>query len=333
MSKKSVFHIAKQFGVKVAGHKQIRKGIFRVIAPKGRSYSLKRMPKPLARLKWIDRMLMRGKNKGLRLVWRNPQTPVGRKLYAVSSKNELYVLTPWIAGRMPSPRSLGDMRACGIALGRLHTAGRSGLKGNFSYSQIGTWPQTLQARQRYLLKKIAQANRNGYGNTVINAFIRVHGPEMLRYATEARALLRSSGYYAYRKHPRAHGVLCHGDGGPSNFIMNAKGTYLLDFETLHVDLRAYDLYRVIYNSCKDHKWNFKIAEAILNGYRHVAKLSKTDYQFIRIWLRFPLSSYLVLSPFKRFPLTKKWLQWALSSERRIGPFLQKLESYARKHST
>ncbi|WP_237712515.1 hypothetical protein [Paenibacillus elgii] len=115
--------------------------------------------------------------------------------------------------------------------------------------------------------------------------------------------------------------------------MNAKGTYLLDFETLHVDLRAYDLYRVIYNSCKDHQWDFKIAEAILNGYRQVAKLSKTDYKLIRIWLRFPLSTYLVLSPFKRFPLTEKWLQWALSSERRIGPFLQKLDSYAATHSS
>ncbi|WP_135556740.1 phosphotransferase [Paenibacillus cymbidii] len=332
MSEQSVSNIAKQFGIKVVGHKQIRKGIFRVIARNGQSYSLKRMPKPLARLKWIDRMLLRSNNKGLRLVWRNPQTPAGAKLYAVSSKNELYVLTPWLAGRLPSPRSLGDMRACGIALGRLHKAGHNGLKGYFSYSQIDTWPRTLQVRQRYMQKKIAQANRKGYGNTAIAVFIRRHGPEMLRYASKARALLRSSGYFSYRKRPRAHGVLCHGDGGPSNFIMNAKGTNLLDFETLHVDLRAYDLYRIIYNSCKDHKWNFKIAEAILNGYRRIAKLNKTDYKLIRTWLRFPLSSYLVLSSFNRFPLTEKGLRWALSSERRIGPFLQKLDNYATKHS-
>lgn len=333
MSGKSVSNIAKQFGIKVVAHKQIRRGIFRVIAQNGQTYSLKRMPQPLARLKWIDRMLLRSNNKGLRLVWRNPQTPVGSKLYAKSSKNELYVLTPWIAGRMPSPRSLGDMRACGTVLGRLHTVGRDGLKGSFTYSQIGTWPQTLQAWQRYLQKKIAKANGNGFGSMAINRFIQRHGPEILRYATEARALLRSSGYFSYRNHPRTHGVLCHGDGGPSNFIMNAKGTYLLDFETLHVDLRAYDLYRVIYNSCKDHQWDFKITEAILNGYRQVAKLSKTDYRLIRIWLRFPLSTYLVLSPSKRFPLTEKGLQWALSSERRIGPFLQKLDSYATTHSS
>ncbi|MBW7475274.1 phosphotransferase [Paenibacillus oenotherae] len=332
MSQELVSHIARQFGIKIVGHKQIRKGIFRIIAQNGRTYSLKRMPRPLARLKWIDRMLLRCNNKGLRLVWRNPQTSIGSKLYATSPKNELYVLTPWIAGRMPSPRSLGDMRACGIALGRLHTAGRDGLRGYFAYSQIRTWPQTLQARQRYLQNKIAKANRNGFGSTVINRFIQRHGKEFLRYAAESRALLRSSGYFSYRNHPRTHGVLCHGDGGPSNFIMNAKGTRLIDFETLHVDLRAYDLYRVIYNSCKDYQWDFRIARAILNGYRQVAKLSRTDYKLIRIWLRFPLSTYLVLSPFKRLPLTKQRLQWALSSERRIGTFLRNLDNYAARHS-
>lgn len=333
MSKEAVSNIAKQFGIKVARYKQIRNGIFRVVAQNGRTYSLKRMPKPLARLKWIDRMLLRCNNKGLRLVWRNPRTPIGSKLYAISPKNELYVSNPWIAGRMPYPRSLGDMRKCGIVLGRLHTAGRDGLKGYFAYSQIGTWPQQLLAQQRYLQNKIAKANRNGFGSMAINRFIQRHGKEILRYATKARALLRSSGYFSYRNRPRAHGVLCHGDGGPSNFIMNATGTHLLDFETLHVDLRAYDLYRVIYNSCKDHQWDFRITKAILNGYRQVAKLNKTDYNLIRIWLRFPRSTYLVLSPFKRIPLTKNRLQWALSSERRIGPFLQKLDNYAARHSS
>ncbi|WP_127584889.1 phosphotransferase [Paenibacillus koleovorans] len=333
MSNKSISNIANQFGIHVIGQKQIRKGIFRVTNSEGQAYSLKRMPKPLARLRWIDRMLLSVRNKGLRLAWRSPQTPIGSKLYATSPEGELYVLTPWIAGRMPSPRSLKDMRTCGIALGRLHTAGGEGIKGHFAYNQIGEWPQKLQTMQRKLQKRIVKANGNGFGSMTINRFVQRHGPEILRYANEAKALLRSSGYFSYRKHPRSHGVLSHGDGGPSNFIMNAKGTYLLDFETLHVDLRAYDLYRVIYNSCKDHQWNFKIAEAILNGYRQVAKLSKTDYKLIRIWLRFPISTYLVFSPSERFPLTEKWLKWALSSERRIGPFLQKLDSYSASHSS
>ncbi|GIP33361.1 hypothetical protein J2TS4_25710 [Paenibacillus sp. J2TS4] len=242
------------------------------------------------------------------------------------------MLTPWISGRMPSPRSLSDMRACGVALGRFHSAGRAALQGKIAYSSIKTWHSTLQYRHRYLQKKIAQAKRYGFSQA-INRLLQQHGSEILHYSNEAKAMLRNSKYRSYCHRAQQTGVLTHGDGGPSNFILNANGTYLIDFETLQVNLRAYDLYRVIYNSCKDHQWNFAIAKAILTGYRQVAKLRKPDYELIRVWLRFPFTTFLVLSPFDRFPLNKNWLQWALESERKIGPFLQKLDNYAAKHGS
>ncbi|MFD0713223.1 phosphotransferase [Paenibacillus sp. GCM10027626] len=329
-SKIHVTKLVKQFEVKVSVQKQIRGGIYRIVTPNGRTFSLKRMAKQLARLRWIDRTLLRVQRNGPLLAWRNPQKPEGRKPYAISQKGELFVLTPWISGRKPSPLSLTDMRACGIALARFHKAGQSALKGKIAYSEIGTWYSTLHTQHRYIQKKIAKAKRNGF-SLPISRFIQQHGSEILRYANQAKAFLRSSGYESYRQSRRQNGVLCHGDGGPSNFIIKAKGTYLIDFETLHVDLRAYDLYRVIYNSCKDYRWNFSIAKAILDGYRKVTKLNKTDYKLIRVWLRFPLTTYLVLGSSKRFPFTKSRLQWALESERRIGPFLQKLEEYAARH--
>ncbi|WP_409341768.1 phosphotransferase [Paenibacillus sp. MBLB4367] len=332
MSAQSITGIANQFGVRVSTQKKIREGIYRIVTPNGITYSLKRMRKRRERLRWIDRTLLRVRRRGILLAWRNPQKPEGQKSYAITQKGEFFILTPWIAGREPSPRSLADMRACGVALARFHKAGRTGVKGSIAYSEIGTWYSTLRSRHHYILKKIAKANRNGF-SLPINRILKQHGSEILRYSNQAKALLQSSGYRSYRRNPRKNGVLCHGDGGPSNFIINAKGTYLIDFETLHIDLRAYDLYRVIYNSCKDYKWNFAIAKAILDGYRQVIKLHKNDYKLIRVWLRFPFTSWLVLTPFKRFPLTKKWLQWALASERRVGLFLQKLDKYAAKHSS
>jgi len=333
MSEYSPTHVKKiveQFGIKANSQKRIRGGIYRVVTPDGRKFSLKRMTKQIARLRWIDRMLMHVQGNGPLLAWRNPQNPEGRKPHAISQKGEIFVLTPWISGREPSPLSLTDMRACGIALARFHKAGQTALKGKISHSQIGTWYSTLHTRKQYIQKKIAKAKANSF-SLPISRFIQQHGPEILRYANQAKALLRNSGYDSYRQSPRQNGVLCHGDGGPSNFILNDKGTYLIDFETVHVDLRAYDLYRVIYNSCKDYRWDFSIAKAILDGYREVANLKKTDYKLIRVWLRFPFTTYLVLCPFKRFPFTKSRLQWALDSERRISSFLQRLEEYETRH--
>src|SRR5690606_8894417 len=93
--------------------------------------------------------------------------------------------------------------------------------------------------------------------------------------------------------------LCHGDGGPTNFIMNAKGTYLIDFETLRLDLRSYDLYRVIHNSCKDHRWDFEIARAILDGYQSVSKLNETDFRLLKVWTYFPREVFKLLSRYDR----------------------------------
>lgn len=327
MSAESIGRIAERFGIKVRGLIKIREGIYRVNTSDGTSFSLKRMPKRLARLRWIDRVLLRVRNTGPHLAWRNPHQPEGRRSLVTSKKGEPYVLIPWISGRMPSPRSLSDMRACGVALARFHVAGRAALKGKVAYSRIGTWHSMIVNRQRTLLRNIAKARRNGY-SPPISLFLQQHGAEILHYSRQARTLLRRSGYRSYCSRALQTRVLTHGDGGPSNFIINSKGTHLLDFETLRVDLRAYDLYRIIFNSCKDYQWDFAIAKAILNGYRQVAKLHKTDYELIQVWLRFPQTTCLVLSSSDRFPLSKSWLQWALASERRIGPFLQKLNKYS-----
>ncbi|WP_256757723.1 phosphotransferase [Cohnella sp. WQ 127256] len=332
MSEEAIVSIAERFGIKVRGIIKIRNGIYRVNTSKGKSYSLKRMSKRLSRLRWIDRVLLRVRNSGPRLAWRNPQTSEGRKPYVFSNKGDPYVLTRWISGRIPSPRSLSDMRSCGVALARFHVAGRAALKGKFANSMIGTWHSTFINRHRDLQRKIAKAKRNGY-SPPISRFLQQHGLEVLHYSNQARALLRNSGYRSYCNRALQTGVLTHGDGGPSNFILNAEGTHLIDFETLCVDLRAYDLYRVIFNSCKDYHWDFAIAKAILNGYRQVAKIRKTDYDLIQVWLRFPQTTCLVLSSSDRFPLNKSWLQWALASERRIGSFLQQLHKYASRHSS
>lgn len=332
MSNHTITVIAKQFGVKINTLKKIRSGIYRIVTPSGNSFSMKRMPKRVKQLQWIDQTLMHVQRSGLLLAWRNPQMLEGQRAYGESKSGNLFVLTPWISGREPSPRSLPEMQACGITLARLHEAGRDVLKSNFAYSKIGAWHSILRTRQQYIQKKIGIANHNGFSQP-INRFLKKHGPEITNYSKQAFALLENSGYHTCRSNPHTYGVLCHGDGGPSNFILNDEGTYLIDFETLQVNLRGYDLYRIIYNSCKDYKWDFAIAKAILDGYRQIGTLNTTDYKLMSVWLRFPFSTYLVLSPFKRIPFTPKVLQWGLDSERRIGPFLQELHEYADQYAS
>jgi len=331
MNNQTVKRIVSRFGIRASGIKELRRGTYRIETSGGSTYNLKRMPMPIARLQWTDRMLRHVRKRGgPHLAWRHLKTPEGTKLYALSPNGAPYVLTPWISGRHPSPQWLSEMRACGFTLARLHVAGQNAIRDKHACSEIGRWFPKLRKRERLLRRRIQQA-RLGALNPAVNRFLQLHSEELSSYAKQSISMLRKSAYRQLRMQARRYGVLCHGDGGPSNFILNARGTYLIDFETLHIDLAAYDLYRVIYNSCKDHEWDFAIAEAILDGYRQVGRLTKSDYALIRAWIRFPHTTYYVLLPSDRFPSAESGLQWALKSERQIGPFLQKLKNYAGRH--
>lgn len=324
MMESSVMRVAGKFGIRANRIKKIRAGIYKIGTYGGANYSLKRMPMSQAELRWVDRTLQAVRSHGYRqLAWRRPGRPEGRRL-SVSDRKATYVLSPWIGGRQPSPLSKQDMMACGSAIARFHAAGSS-MAGNTRTGQT-KWQPEWRMQRRVLQRAYAQSRR-GSLSLPVNRLLKRHGSEMLRLADQSGRMLKRA---SSLQRPKA--VLCHGDGGPSNFIRNAAGTYLLDFETLQLNHRAYDLFKLIYNSCKDHHWNFSTARAILDGYRRVSKLRKQDYAMLKAWLRFPRTSYMVLLPGSRIPRTKGKLQWAVASERKISRFLQQLDRYAATHS-
>jgi CotS family spore coat protein len=328
----AVAKLAKKFRIQVRKASSVIRGVYRIELHNGRKYALKMMRCPASRLRWIDVTLSRVRTKFPRISWRRPGYKGEKVLWARLGRRR-YVLNPWIRGRWPSPVSVKDMKACGMALARFHLAGLSvkvPRKGEFN--TLYKWPSDLRAKHVRLKRQILIARRGGFQNSM-DDFLKKHGSELLRYANEARRLLRNSSYRSACAKARLKRPLCHGDGGPTNFILNQNGTHLIDFETLRVDLRSYDLYRVIYNSCKDHGWNFRIARALLDGYQQVAKLSRTDFELIKVWLRFPRTTDLLLNLYRRSgPAGKasvlKKMGSALEAERKITRFLRQLDRYA-----
>ncbi|GIP38661.1 hypothetical protein J31TS4_19410 [Paenibacillus sp. J31TS4] len=292
------------------------------------------MPGRDNRLRWIDRTLRRIRRHGFPYVaWRNPGKPEGRQL-AVRLKpgKPAYILTPWLQGRWPSPLSIRDMKACGKTLARFHLAARGGVPAGGADNGLGSWPGDLRDRHRLLAAMAAKARRRAFGRPM-DRLLAQASPELLRYSREAQLLLQRSGYRRLCAEARRARPLCHGDGGPTNFIRHGRQLWLIDFETLRIDLRAYDLYRMIYNSCKDHGWRFSTARAFLDGYQSVSRLSSAELALLKALLRFPQTSYLLLRQFQHnAPAHKaeaeKAFPAALASERKIAPFLRQLDRYA-----
>jgi CotS family spore coat protein len=333
-----LLRVARGFGVKPLRVVPIKKGVYRVVLRKGKKYSLKRMPVTVKSLRWIDRSLRMVRRRGFsRLAWRNLRTISGRRLFVKmkSRSGSPFVLVPWLQGRWPSVHSRSHMRACGKALAQFHKAGRlSRLTKRGAVNKVGRWPSELRARHLLISKMVREAALKKHKLPMDRHLIK-HGKEILKYSNNARRLLRVRGYSEICRTARHLSCLCHGDGGPSNFIINAHGTHLIDFETLRIDLRAYDLYRVIYNSCKDHSWRFSIARNILNGYQSVTKLTEKDFAMLRTLLRFPRTTYLLVGSYRRANKRRKRLiarkfPGTLAAERKMSAFLKKLDRYSRK---
>lgn len=261
---------------------------------------------PSARLHWIDEMLGQLRRQEFNsIIWRDPEQPEGKRLYVRPRVGTVpYVLQSWVEGRWPAPTSAEDMRACAVLLAGFHQAGRKCIPPQRGLANmIGKWPQLFNKQYAVLKQKInkaKQAKINRSRNALDN-WLNKYGDDIIRRARAALAILRDSGYESACAAAREQGnlALCHGDGGPTNFLINNKGIYLLDFETLRIDLRAYDLYRIIHNSCKDYKWNFEIARHILEGYDAVEPLNPTDFALLKVWLRFPRGIFKQLNRYDK----------------------------------
>ena len=195
------------------------------------------------------------------------------------------------------------MRVCGRTLANFHKTGLVSSLRESRMNMLGKWYAELRMKHETLFRHISLSKQTSHPNR-LDLFLRKHGDEILSYSSKAQSILGKSGYRLECKEAERQPHICHGDGGPTNFIFNDNGSYLIDFETLRVDLRAYDLYRIIYNSCKDHEWNFTIARAILDGYQVESKLNAADVELTKVWLRFPRTVVLLLNKYHRLKSLK-----------------------------
>ncbi|HEX7057188.1 MAG TPA: phosphotransferase [Bacilli bacterium] len=313
--------------------KIVQKGVYRIVTPEGNEYCLKRMPYPPVQLRWIDKTLQQMRLTGaIRIGWRNPHEKSGKRLFVKwRRESPPFVLIPWLKGVWPSPHSNRQMKDCGTLLAKFHQAGKKiKIATPGRQNMMGKWPSYLREEQNKLRNAVYKANRNGF-HSPLDRLLQKHGSEILQMAGASIRALRNSNYKSLCRNTQA--TLCHGDCGPTNLIRTGKGMYLIDFETLRLDLRAYDLYRLIFNSCKDHNWNFAIAKAILDGYQKVCKLNRSDFQLLKILLRFPrgmcklIQHYDKKSPKEKLQVERDFPK-VLAHERRRSAFLKKLDSYA-----
>lgn len=326
--------LSSKFGLRVKQMKVIQNGVYKITTSNGKIYCLKRMAYPPARLRWIDTTLRRIRKHGFpQLVWRDPSHYAGKRLFVKwFYHSPPFVIHPWVKGSWPSPNSRSHMKACGAYLARFHQSGkRIAIPRAGRNNGMGTWHSYLINEMKVLRKVILKAKRNGFHNR-LDRMLQAHGQQILRMGEASLKSLRNSNYRAICR--KAKATLCHGDCGPTNIIRAKNGLRFIDFETLRLDLRSYDLYRMIYNSCYNHGWKFTTAKSILEGYEQVSRLTIADYRLLFVWLRFPRGVCKLFVHYEQKPLKEKWeivrdFPRFFAAEHKRQAMLKRLESYVK----
>ncbi|MED4585453.1 CotS family spore coat protein [Brevibacillus choshinensis] len=332
----SIVEVAQKFNVDVTTVDMVKPDVYRLVTRTGEQHCLKRMGYPLDYLNWMDSALNDLRRQGFNsFAWRDPQTPHGKILFEKSNASDSpYILTPWLPGRHPDPTSSEDMIAVAKALSYFHLAGRAvrvSKKGE--QNLLGKWPSRLKASFEVLQREVDKA-KYGKGESELDLILREHGDQLVERANKALEILKKSDYQATCKKAEREGTLCHGDSGPKNFVITAEGPSLIDFETLRIDLRVYDLFRLIRLASKKNGWDFSIAQTIVDSYCTVSELTSDEYGLLSVWLQFPGKACRILTRYERATGSKeksefiRKLKKAMRVEEKISPFLQKLTEYA-----
>lgn len=287
--------LVKEFGVLAQDMTRLRSGVYRITGSGGQQYALKRMRHHEDhQLYFIDRTLCHLRAQSVRVAWRSKDAPDGRKAFVRLARNgDPYVLTPWIAGRRPLATDPLDLQTCAHTLAQFHEASKGVIHTpRDALWGLHQWPDVLRRRTAGIEARLMEA-RGRQGELAM--LLREVGPDLLQAACEVETGLWHSGYRQLCQRAQEDGVqICHGDCGDANFVLTADGAYLIDFETLRVDLPAFDLYRLIRLQAKANHWDKTSATMLLDAYQEVRPLSFAELQLVILWLQYPRKASRVL---------------------------------------
>lgn len=100
--------------------------------------------------------------------------------------------------------------------------------------------------------------------------------------------LNESSYYELCALAEAEKSFCHHDFTYHNIILNDKNdVYIIDFDFCKREVRTFDIANFMIKVLKRVDWDISFAEAIIESYNSVSKLSSEEYKVLYAFLQFP----------------------------------------------
>lgn len=200
-----------------------------------------------------------------------------------------FVLSKAVSGRKLEADRLTDIMTISAELGNFHKAS-SGFHCPFGAKQknhLGTWIEEyerfLESMNTYYTAERENRSRTQTSNLIVREF-----PYFYDRARNVLDGLRGEEYHEWVRAAHRDGSLCHQDFSPANLILAEDGLYVLDTDSLTIDIAARDLRKLMNKLLKRSRaWDPMIADQILSAYETRLRLSIAQKKVVALDLTFP----------------------------------------------
>jgi spore coat-associated protein S len=200
-----------------------------------------------------------------------------------------YVLSQAIKGTKLNANDITHLEIIMRELGRFHKAsiGFSQPFDSKAKNHLGTWIEEYS----YFLEDMSKfylEERSKKGISLISRLIVQEFPYFYNRGQKAIEGLKGSEYKNWVIKTNNTGSLCHQDFSYANLLQTTNGLYVLDTDSLTIDLPARDIRKILNKTMKKNlKWDLQTVKNILKFYSEENKLLAQEWKVVMYDLMFP----------------------------------------------
>lgn len=200
-----------------------------------------------------------------------------------------YVVSEWIQGTKLKCNSIEELELIASELGKFHKASKG-----FSLpidskpkNHLGTWIEEysryLENMNRFYMNELKQKSDNPIGKLVTNEF-----PYFYERGKKAIEGLKGREYEKWVSKVNMQNCLCHQDFSPANLLLSGNSLYVIDTDSITIDLPARDIRKLLNKIMKKTaRWDSNRVLRIMSAYNSENKLLPAEWEVVFLDLMFP----------------------------------------------
>jgi CotS family spore coat protein len=200
-----------------------------------------------------------------------------------------FVLSKAIKGKKLNADNLLDIESMAKEMGRFHKASYGFMCpfGAKAKNHLGSWIDEyngfIEDMNVFYINEKSNRNRNMIGNMIIKEF-----PYFYERGKRAIEGLKGEEYREWVRKVNKEGCLCHQDFSTANLVMAVDGIYVLDTDSLTIDIPARDIRKLLNKVMKKNsRWDIDTVKEIITAYNNENKLLKSEWKVVSLDLMFP----------------------------------------------